>query len=331
MHRHIPPHLPADGAPGSLTLEDWDALARSGLFAGTTAEQRLLVEPFACTRHLAHGAFLLQPGEANSNIYVLVEGQLGAYRDAATQRMLARFVPGDAVGEHALIGQEGGTVYVAAQWPSRLVVLNAAALRAVIDAVPRIAINVLDMLSERLRAMNLRLEPDEQAESMDFMATHDAVTGLHNRRWMSDAFQSEIAQSQQAGQLLHLMLMDIDHFDRFNQALGRNAGDAILRQLADLIRQVLPGIETLVRVSGDRFAALLSDVTLNEAVAACDRLRNHIAGRQFALRGHIATQITVSIGITPAGTDLDTALGNAAIALARAKERGRNLVESLPS
>lgn len=331
MHRHIPPHLPADGEPGHLTPEDWDVLARSNLFKGCSATERALVQDFAYVRHLAHGAFLLQPGEPNQHVYALAEGQLGAYRDPALQRVLARFVPGDCVGEHALVGQDGGTAYVAAQWPSRLIALDAAKLRLVIEHVPRIAINVLDMLSERLRAMNTRADPDDHAYSIDFTATHDAVTGLHNRRWMTETFQGEIARALQEGQPAHLMLMDIDHFDRLNQALGRNAGDAILRQLADLIRNLMPSVDMLVRLSGDRFAALFVGMPLLEAVASADRLRSHITGRQFALRGHIATQITVSVGVAEAATDLDDALANASAALARAKERGRNLVESYPS
>lgn len=331
MLRPIPPHLPADGAPGHLTDDDWDVLDRCTLFKGCSADERARVQPFACARHLAHGAFLLQPGEPNQHVYVLAEGQLGAYRDAALQRPLARFAPGDCVGEHALVGHDGGTVYVAAQWPSRLIALEAARLRLVIDTVPRIAINVLDILSERLRATHHRADPDPHAHSIDFTATHDAVTGLHNRRWMSDTFQEEIARSLRDGSPACLMVMDIDHFDRFNQALGRNAGDAILRQLADAIRHAMPSVDMLVRMSSDRFAALLTGLSLSEAIANCDRLRNHIAGRQFALRGHIATQMTVSIGLAQAATDLDEALAHACAALARAKERGRNVVECYPA
>lgn len=328
MATHIPHHLPADGAPGQLTDDDWQALARAPLFAGCSDAQRRQVQAFAFARHLAHGAFLLQPGEPNTQVYVLVEGQLGAYRDAGLQRPLTRFVPGDCVGEHALIDPDGGTVYVAAQWPSRLIVLSADKLRALIEVVPRIAINALDMLSARLRASNLRADPDDAAVSFDFTATHDAVTGLHNRRWMSETFQGEIARLGQTGEPACLMLLDVDHFDRLNQALGRNAGDAILRQLADLIRNQMPSVDLLARFSGDRFVALLTGTTLEQAFEICERLRLTIAGRQFALRGHIATQITVSIGLARAATQLDDALTHAAAALARAKERGRNLVES---
>lgn len=329
MTGHIPSHLPVDGAPGELTADDRDVLARSVLFAGCTDEQRDQVRGFAFVTHLPHGAILLQPGEPNHHVYVLVEGQLAAFVDPDLQKRVARFVPGDGLGEHALIGPEGGTAYVAAQWPSRLVALDARRLRTVMENVPRIALNVLDMLSARLRAANLRHDPRESAASIEFMASHDAVTGLYNRRWMASAYAAEIARCARDGEPLCLALIDIDRFERLNQALGRTAGDAILRQLADLTRNLLPSLDMLARVTADRFA-LLIPAPLADALAMCERLRLHVCGRQFALRGHIGTQITLSIGVAQAQADLEATLAKAQAALERAKERGRNTVEPLP-
>ena len=329
MTGHIPSHLPPDGTPGDLTAEDLDALARSPLFAGCTADQRDLVRAFAFATHLAHGAILLQPGEPNHHVYVLVEGQLAAFLDADLQKRVARFVPGDGLGEHALVGPEGGTAYVAVQWPARLVALEAARLRAVMETVPRIALNALDMLSARLRAANLRHDPRETAAGIDFMASHDAVTGLYNRRWMATAYPAEMARAEQGGESLCLALIDIDRFDRLSQALGRAAGDAILRQLADLTRNLLPSLDMLARVGGDRFAVLVP-ASQAETLAMCERLRLHVGGRQFALRGSLGTQITVSAGVVQAQGDFEATLSRAQAALARAKERGRNTVEPPP-
>ncbi len=328
MANYFPSHLPPDGTPGALTADDSDALARSALFTDCWSQARDKVEQFAFVRHLAHGTFLLQPGEANPYLYVLVEGQLAAFRDTALQQRLARFAPGEFLGEHALIAPEGGSVYVTAQWPSRLVVLEAESLRRVMEDVPRIALNVLDMLGRRLRAANQDRIPAEQNGVMGFMATHDAVTGLYNRRWVSGSYPAEIAHALQVGEPLCLMLMDVDHFEQVNQALGRAGGDAVLRQLADLTRTVFPSQGTVARVAGDRFAALMPG-TLPEVLAACESLRLRIVGRQFALRGHIGVRITVSIGVAQTSTDLDAALARASSALARAKERGRNTIEPL--
>ncbi len=320
--------MPPDGAPGDLALPDREALARSLLFAGCSPEQCEMALAFAFVTHLPHGALLLQPGEPNHHVYILVEGQLAAFLDADLHKRAARFVPGDCLGEHALIGPEGGTTYVVAQWPSRLVALDAARLRTVMESVPRIALNALDMLSARLRAANLRHDPEEPAR-LDFMASHDAVTGLYNRRWMMPAYAAEIARCARDGEPLCLALIDIDGFGRLNQALGRLAGDAILRQLADLTRNLLPSQDMLARVTADRFAMLVP-ASLADAVAICDRLRQHVGGRQFALRGHIGTQITLSIGVAQARENLEATLAQAQAALERAKERGRNTVEPPP-
>jgi len=199
MTGHIPTHLPRDGAPGDLTQGDLEALGRSLLFRGCPAEVLDRVGRFAFVTHLPHGAILLQPGESNRYVYVLVEGQLAAFLDPGLAKRVARFVPGDALGEHALVGPDGGTTYVVAQWPSRLVALDAGPLREIMEVAPRIALNALDMLGARLRAANLRHDPREAA-NIDFMASRDAVTGVHNRRWMESAFAAEIARCSQAGE-----------------------------------------------------------------------------------------------------------------------------------
>ncbi|VCU71346.1 Response regulator PleD [Pigmentiphaga humi] len=329
MIGRIPSHMPADGAPGDLSAEDLDALERSLLFAGCTSSQRDAVRGFAYATHLAHGAILLQPGDPNFCVYVLVEGQLAAFTDADLQRRVARFVPGECLGEHALIGPDGGSVYVAAQWPSRLVALDARKLRAVMEAAPRIALNVLDMLSVRLRAANIRHDPQESPASIDFMANHDAVTGLYNRRWLDKAYPAELARCERDGEPVCLAVIDIDRFDRLHQALGHAVGDAILRQLADLTRNLLPSWDMLARLAGDRFAVLVP-ASLRDTVAMCERLRLHVSGRQFALRGQIATQMTLSIGVAQARSDFADTLARALQALERAKERGRNAVEPVP-
>ncbi|GAA4343002.1 hypothetical protein GCM10023144_45530 [Pigmentiphaga soli] len=327
--RLLPSHLPADGVPGSLADDDKRVLAGCALFTGCSDEQRERAYAFGFVRHLPLGAFLLQPGEPNGHVYVIAAGQLAAFRDAAMQQQLARFVPGDCIGEHAVVGSGGGTTYVTAQWPARLVAFDAAQLRALMETVPRIALNLLDLLSARLRASNLRIDSVKRVESMDFMATHDALTGLHNRRWLQGIYPARLSAAAQEGEPLCLALIDIDRFDRMNRTLGRTAGDAILRQLADLVRQAMPALDTLARLTGDRYAALIPG-RLAEVTAACERLRYQVSGRQFALRGALATQITVSIGVAQAAADLDDALERAAQALARAKERGRNVVEPPP-
>jgi len=329
MTGHIPTHLPRDGAPGDLTQGDLEALGRSLLFRGCPAEVLDRVGRFAFVTHLPHGAILLQPGESNRYVYVLVEGQLAAFLDPGLAKRVARFVPGDALGEHALVGPDGGTTYVVAQWPSRLVALDAGPLREIMEVAPRIALNALDMLGARLRAANLRHDPREAA-NIDFMASRDAVTGVHNRRWMESAFAAEIVRCSQAGEPSCVALIDVDGFDRLNQALGRAAGDAILRQLADLTRNLLPSLDMLARVSADRFA-LWVPASLADAVSLCERLRAHVGGRQFPLRGNMGTQITLSIGVAQAQGSLDATLAKAQAALDRAKERGRNTVEPPPA
>lgn len=325
----LPHHLPKAGQTGTLTDDDREVLAQSRLFRDCQPAVLKIAHSLATPVELAHGQYLIEPGEVNQHVFIIVEGQIGVFTDPGLQNAVARFARGEFLGEHALINPLGGSVFVAAQWPSRLLALEASALRKLMSHAPQIALNVLEALSERLRA-----ETQQHASSglggiehsPQFLATHDAVTGLHNQRWMKDAFEREINRRARDGKLAALMLVDLDHFTRLNEHIGRAAADLVLRQVADLLRRALRPTDLLARMSADRFAMLLPDCSSEEAAAAGERLRQQIAGRQFALRSRMAVQVTISAGVAPAVDDLESSVENALTALSRAKTNGRNQI-----
>ncbi len=324
----MPEHRPADSKPGQLTADEREALRECRLFAGCQPAVFKIAESLATARSVAHSAMLLEPGEPNEYVYVVVEGQIGVYRDSALQDVLARFVRGDVLGEHALLNPDGGSVFVASQWPSRVLSFHGPELRRLMTHAPQIALNLLDILSERLRNANHRL--DAAATNPDtspaFLATHDAVTGLHNRRWMLETFQRELDRRAHEKSPVALLIVDLDHFDQINQAVGRSAADSVLKQVADIIRRTVRPADLYARVAADRYAILLPGAELEDARQVADRLRQQIAGRQYPLRGRLAIQVTASVGIAPGGSELEPTLERAEAALAQAKEDGRNRV-----
>lgn len=324
----MPEHRPAQSKPGQLTADEREALRECRLFAGCQPAVFKIAESLASARSLAHSAILLEPGEPNEYVYVVVEGQIGVYRDPALQDLLARFVRGDVLGEHALLNPDGGSVFVVSQWPSRVLAFHGPELRRLMTHAPQIALNLLDLLSERLRKANQRL--DSQASNSDttpsFLATHDAVTGLHNRRWMLETFQRELDRRSHEGSPVTLLLLDLDHFDQLNQAVGRSAADSVLKQVADIIRRTVRPADLYARVAADRYAVLLPGASLEDARQVAERLRQQISGRQYPLRGRLAIQVTASIGIAPGSAELELTLGQAETALKQAKDEGRNRV-----
>ncbi|MBJ7312696.1 CHASE domain-containing protein [Rugamonas sp. CCM 8940] len=162
------------------------------------------------------------------------------------------------------------------------------------------------------------------------LATTDFLTGLPNRREFMARLEDEQARLQRDGNARAAVLMlDIDHFKRVNDEFGHAAGDAVLRHLAELMRDGQRKIDTLGRVGGEEFAVLLPGADLAAAGAFAERLRQRIADSPLQLDGRRLT-VTVSVGIgalSGADAGFDAALIRADQALYSAKRGGRNRVE----
>jgi diguanylate cyclase (GGDEF)-like protein len=323
----IPSHQPADGRPGDLTPDDAVALAHSRVFAGCPAEAVAIAAHSAFVRHVPHGTLLLQPGENNAYVFVLVEGQLGIFRDPNQISLLTRLAPGELVGEQAAHDDSGSPFYIFSQWPARVLAIPASVLRDLMTRFPQVALNMVDLLLVRLHDVSFGMAADAGVESLEFMTHRDAVSGLHNRRWMTETFTDELTRAVRDGVQVCLMLIDIDYFSRLNQALGRGAGDTLLKHTADMVHDGLRPTDLCARLSDDCFVALLPGVSIQVAGLIAERIRSQIAGRQFPVQGQISTQLTVSISAVVAENGLDASLEAAGALLQQAKSLGRNRVE----
>ncbi|HEX5386403.1 MAG TPA: EAL domain-containing protein [Gemmatimonadales bacterium] len=163
---------------------------------------------------------------------------------------------------------------------------------------------------------------------LSHQATHDPLTGLVNRRELERRLARVVASAEEAGTTHGLCYLDLDRFKAVNDSCGHAAGDALLRQLAGILRSELRGRDTLARLGGDEFAVLLEHCELDQARRIADALR--LAVQNFRFAWDDATfSLGVSIGlveITAAtGTEADV-LRAADAACYRAKYAGRNRV-----
>jgi len=162
------------------------------------------------------------------------------------------------------------------------------------------------------------------------MATTDFLTGLANRRHFVARIGDELARMQRQDSLAAALLMlDLDHFKRVNDAYGHATGDAMLKHFAALMQRELRKIDTGGRVGGEEFAILLPGAAVDEARVFAERLRSKVEHKPLVQDGQ-TIPITVSIGITtmkPTDSGADAALIRADEALYRAKDHGRNRVE----
>jgi diguanylate cyclase (GGDEF)-like protein len=128
---------------------------------------------------------------------------------------------------------------------------------------------------------------------------------------------------------LSVLMLDIDHFKAINDELGHLAGDAVLRDMARILREGLRSVDSVGRYGGEEFVLILPQTRPPEARQTAERLRQEIARHEFKTGDRI-THITVSVGVaTFPSDDVDSAstlLRQADLALYRAKEQGRNRV-----
>ena len=166
------------------------------------------------------------------------------------------------------------------------------------------------------------------------LATTDPLTELSNRRHFLAQVEQELARFKRYAKPTALLMLDLDHFKRVNDAYGHAAGDTVLRHFSAIARKTLRQIDLLGRLGGEEFAALLPGADFEGAQQLAERLRRIVAESPVTTASGII-QVTVSIGVTPfAPTDAaaDAILGRADRALYRAKNQGRNRVAiELPS
>ncbi|MFG1945497.1 GGDEF domain-containing protein [Nonomuraea sp. NPDC048826] len=159
-------------------------------------------------------------------------------------------------------------------------------------------------------------------------ARTDAKTGLLNAAaWHREA-DTEIVRARRTGETLAILIIDIDHFKRVNDAYGHLAGDQVLISVAEVLRSQLRDYDLVGRFGGEEFVVLLPGADLHEARTVAERLRARI-GRMSVAADEAFITVTVSAGValmTTHGDDLIELLAAADLALYRAKELGRNRV-----
>ena len=159
-------------------------------------------------------------------------------------------------------------------------------------------------------------------------AAHDGLTGLANRRSALARLDAEIAQAHRRGQPLTLMTLDLDHFKRVNDDYGHAAGDRVLTEFANVLRESLRLGDLGARIGGEEFIALLPQTEALAALQVAERIREQCEALRVSSDEGAAIQFTISIGLAElsAGDDGAALLARADRALYRAKHSGRNRV-----
>lgn len=155
------------------------------------------------------------------------------------------------------------------------------------------------------------------------LATIDGLTGLKNHRTFQDSLKSELLRALRYESPLSLALLDVDHFKKFNDDFGHQAGDAVLKAVAKTLEQSVRTTDLVARYGGEEFVVLMPETGPEEAVGLCERLRRAIEALDLGF-----TNVTASFGISTAssGSTRSSLIQEADAAMYASKRAGRNRV-----
>jgi diguanylate cyclase len=192
----------------------------------------------------------------------------------------------------------------------------------VTDSQQRMVKTLTEHLALAVANLNLR-------ETLRSQSIRDPLTGLYNRRYMEESLEREFRRALRKGLPLAILMVDLDHFKRFNDSHGHEAGDSVLRELAKVFQALLRTEDIVSRYGGEEFTLILPDTSLEAAHECARRLQMACRGIQVQHYGETLEGIRLSIGVAcypRSGTTAEAILRAADSALYRAKEQGRDQV-----
>jgi len=177
-----------------------------------------------------------------------------------------------------------------------------------------------------LALANLRLR-----EALRDQALRDPLTGVFNRRFLEETLARELAHAAREARALSVLMIDVDHFKRFNDTHGHEAGDAMLRALGRTLTEGTRAGDIVCRFGGEEFAVVLPRATVDDAVIWAERLMRRIGATVVRVAGMALPRVTVSIGLAcypQDGSDIEGLMRAADMALYEAKRAGRDRIVS---
>jgi diguanylate cyclase (GGDEF)-like protein len=165
-------------------------------------------------------------------------------------------------------------------------------------------------------------------------AVTDPLTGLWNRRRMSEALAREVDRSLRFDHQLSLLIFDVDDFKAINDREGHPQGDAVLRKVADVVRDRTRSVDVAARYGGDEIAMVLVETDFKGAGILAERLRTGVREARMRTRDGKPMEVTISIGaatLPAAARDVESLVDAADEALLRAKRAGKDKIRAAPA
>jgi len=182
-----------------------------------------------------------------------------------------------------------------------------------------------------LEKARLKRDVKEAQNKMAEMSTRDDLTGVYNRRYFMEALERELSKAKRYRSELVLCMLDLDHFKEVNDTYGHPAGDMVLREIGQMLKECIRQSDLICRYGGEEFAVILPSTQLEKARIVCERFRGTVNQHQFKYNSS-QINVTVSIGVAAFNHSIPESVNDliakADEALYQAKTEGRNRVVS---
>ncbi len=187
----------------------------------------------------------------------------------------------------------------------------------------------LRLVTTICKSVSMAIENAELYASMQELATTDGLTGVFNRVYFHQKFESEFTMAKESGYELTLVILDIDHFKKFNDTYGHLFGDVVLKSVAQNVKNSLRSTDTIARFGGEEFVIILPHTSIKKAYEKVEFLRQKIANN-VVTDSLVSASVTASFGIASfpeTSKCLSEIIKDADNALYKAKDNGRNRIE----
>jgi len=267
----------------------------------------------------------------HARLLIVLAGALGVEAEGFVgDSGLTRILPGESVGEQAVLDEAANLESIVALEDSEVLVIEPELVWQLIEQHNGVARNLLRLLSFRIRAANALLRRRQKlGEFYRQLSMNDGLTGLYNRAWLNDMLPKLVARARQDDMALSVVMIDLDHFKRFNDTHGHMIGDHALVTAAGVIRAGLRPADFAVRYGGEEMMAILPHTALPAAALVaerlCARLRESVVFDDMRLP---LPHLTGSFGVATldASRDERSLVAAADAALYRAKQAGRDRI-----
>ena len=192
--------------------------------------------------------------------------------------------------------------------------------------------NVCLLLYDMTDVANHKKELETANRTLQRVSRIDRLTGLNNRGYWEECLESEFQRCKRNSRPASLLMLDIDHFKRFNDTHGHQAGDEVLREFANVLQRLRRSTDVVGRYGGEEFAVILPETTPALAMIMAERVRQHVEALEVAW-GKQRLSVTVSVGISGFHQEMESHqqwIQHADEALYQAKAQGRNRSVILP-